>query len=40
MTSRRVAIKELNKKNMNEEELGLQMIELGILKSCFSSNIV
>jgi hypothetical protein len=36
MTSRRVAIKEINKKDMKEEELELQMSELGILKSCFS----
>lgn len=36
VTSKRVAIKELSKINMNEEELELQMIELGILKSCFS----
>ena len=40
MSSRRVAIKELNKKGMNEEELECQMIELGILKSCFSKNVV
>jgi serine/threonine protein kinase len=35
-----VAIKELNKKGMTEEELEFQMIELGILKSCFSKNVV
>ena len=40
MSSRRVAIKELNKKGMGEEELEYQMIELGILKSCFSKNVV
>ena len=37
---RRVAIKELNKKGMTEEDLEYQMIELGILKSCFSKNVV
>jgi serine/threonine protein kinase len=40
MSGRRVAIKELNKKGMNEEELEYQMVELGILKSCFSKNVV
>jgi hypothetical protein len=35
-----VAIKELNKKGMGEEELEYQMTELGILKSCFSKNVV
>jgi serine/threonine protein kinase len=40
MSGRRVAIKELNKKGMNEEELEYQIKELGILKSCFSKNVV
>ena len=40
ISGRRVAIKELNKKGMTEEDLEYQMIELGILKSCFSKNVV